>query len=203
MCKQMVDVKLSLLYSNTWNHLTVCQKKAQVRFRMLFTKYVYKSYMYLIYMYKKYLELNNLQWLVCHKTKPNHNFHNSLILTWRAWFGWQIIKNLFLRKKSNRPSSALDLAKVEKGEVIPDNAAPKSYLPLFVKNYYWDPQYEFGDQTEKQEKRVSSLTSWIASQEIKVKLNESRLLKFYQFKQLKENLTENCAEKMTLQKTRN
>ena len=34
-----------------------------------------------------------------------------------------------------------------------------------------------------------------ASQEIKVKLNESRLLKFYQFKQLKENSTENSAEK--------
>ena len=57
-------------------------------------------------------------------------------------------KNLFLRKKSNRPRAALDLAKVEKGEVIPDNTAPKSYLPLFVKN----PQYEFGDQTERQEK---------------------------------------------------
>ena len=26
---------------------------------------------YLIYMYKKDLALNNLQWLICHKTKPN------------------------------------------------------------------------------------------------------------------------------------
>ena len=34
-----------------------------------------------------------------------------------------------------------------------------------------------------------------ASQEIKVKLNESRLLKFYQVKQLKENSTENSTEK--------
>ena len=34
-----------------------------------------------------------------------------------------------------------------------------------------------------------------ASQEIKVKLNESWLLKFYQVKQLKENSTENSAEK--------
>ena len=34
-----------------------------------------------------------------------------------------------------------------------------------------------------------------ASQEIKVKLNESRLLKFYQVKRLKENSTENSAEK--------
>ena len=34
-----------------------------------------------------------------------------------------------------------------------------------------------------------------ASQEIKVKLNESWLLKFYQVKQLKENSTKNSAEK--------
>ena len=26
-CKQMTDVKLLLLDSNTWNHLTVCKKK--------------------------------------------------------------------------------------------------------------------------------------------------------------------------------
>ena len=25
-CKQMTDVKLLLLYSNTWNHLTVCKQ---------------------------------------------------------------------------------------------------------------------------------------------------------------------------------
>ena len=34
-----------------------------------------------------------------------------------------------------------------------------------------------------------------ASQEIKIKLNKSRLQKFYQVKQLKENSTENSAEK--------
>ena len=34
-----------------------------------------------------------------------------------------------------------------------------------------------------------------ASQEIKVKLNQSRLLKFYRIKQFKENSTENSAEK--------
>ena len=26
---------------------------------------------YLIYMYKEDLALNNLQWLICHKTQPN------------------------------------------------------------------------------------------------------------------------------------
>ena len=40
-----------------------------------------------------------------------------------------------------------------------------------------------------------------ASQEIKVKLNENRLLEFYQVKQLKENSTENSAEK-SFKKTR-
>ena len=50
-----------------------------------------------------------------------------------------------------------------------------------------------------------SHASWIAgtyskqaeaSQEIKVKLNESQQLKFYQVTQLKENSTENSAEKI-------
>ena len=27
-CKQMADVKLLLLHSNTWNHLTVCKKSS-------------------------------------------------------------------------------------------------------------------------------------------------------------------------------
>ena len=30
---------------------------------------------YLIYMYKKDLALNNLQWLICHKTKLNQNIY--------------------------------------------------------------------------------------------------------------------------------
>ena len=33
---------------------------------MLSTKYVFKSY--LIYIFKHNLELNDLQWLICHKT---------------------------------------------------------------------------------------------------------------------------------------
>ena len=39
--------------------------------RMLSIKCVYKSYIPLIYMYKENLALNNLQWLICHKTQPN------------------------------------------------------------------------------------------------------------------------------------
>ena len=78
----------------------------------------------------------------------------------------------------------------------------------FCRELLLNPQYEFGDLTERQEKFASrwvlSIASWIAEkhfklaeafQEIKVKLNESRELKFYQVKQLKENSTENSAEK--------
>ena len=39
-----------------------------------FKKFIYKMYLetiHLIYMYKKDMALNNLEWLICHKTKPN------------------------------------------------------------------------------------------------------------------------------------
>ena len=42
-----------------------------------------------------------------------------------------------------------------------------------------------------------------AFQEIKVKLNESRLLKFYQVKQLKKNIQQRILQKRTLKKIRN
>ena len=32
---------------------------------------MFTNHMYLIYMYKEDVALNNLQWLICHKTKPN------------------------------------------------------------------------------------------------------------------------------------
>ena len=64
---------------------------------------------------------------------------------------WLLLSKFISKKKSSWPRAALDLAWVEKGEVIPDNTAPKSYLPLFVENYYSDTHYEFGDQTENRE----------------------------------------------------
>ena len=33
------------------------------------------NHKYLIYMYKEELALNNLQWLICHKTQPNQIIH--------------------------------------------------------------------------------------------------------------------------------
>ena len=96
--------------------------------------------------------------------------------------------------------SGLDLARVEKGEVIPDGEAPKSDFLFFVENYKSDRQYKFRDRTVKAGKisqQMGFVTYFLngASQENKVKLNESRLLKFYQVKQLKENSTEISAEK--------
>ena len=45
MWKQMTDDKLWQLYSNTWNHFSVCKKKRpQACLRMSPTKCVYKSY---------------------------------------------------------------------------------------------------------------------------------------------------------------
>ena len=63
---------------NPWNHLTVCKRKwGQARSKMLSTKCVYKSHIFNIYMYKKYLALNNLQWLICHKAQRNSK-HRSI-----------------------------------------------------------------------------------------------------------------------------
>ena len=40
---------------------------------MLLRKYIHKSYLVYIYIYiyEEDLALNNLQWLICHKTQPN------------------------------------------------------------------------------------------------------------------------------------
>ena len=53
--------------------------------------------------------------------------------------GWTSsgIYKFISNKESNRQCVALQLTRVKTGEVIPDNTAPKSYLPLFVENYYW------------------------------------------------------------------
>ena len=42
--KQMTDVKLWLLYSNTWNHLTMCKKNELRLIQKCYQQNVYKSY---------------------------------------------------------------------------------------------------------------------------------------------------------------
>ena len=38
------------------------------------------NHIYLIYMYKEDLALNNLQWLICLRTKPNFKFFHTVQL---------------------------------------------------------------------------------------------------------------------------
>ena len=92
-----------------------------------------------------------------------------------------------------------DLAREEKEVVILDSAAPKSDFLFFVENYYSDPQYEIGDRTVKNEKLkladefLHSLLEWNFlrnKNKIKGKSTTQILVK-----QLKENSTENSAEK--------
>ena len=50
--KQMIDVKLLLLYTNTWNHFTMCQKMSLGSFKNVISKmclqiiYVFEIYIY-------------------------------------------------------------------------------------------------------------------------------------------------------------
>ena len=50
-----------------YNHLTVCKQMNPRSFK----NFIYKLYLQFIYMYKENLALNNLQWLICHKTQPH------------------------------------------------------------------------------------------------------------------------------------
>ena len=52
---------------------------------------------------------------------------------------WKEKGNLlkFISNKESNHVWHLNLTRVEKAEVITDNIAPKSYLPLFVEKYYW------------------------------------------------------------------
>ena len=57
---------------------------------------------------------------------------NFLKTNFFKYLEYSYYKILFLRKKKTSwPLAALDLAGVEKGEVIPDSAAPKSDFLLF------------------------------------------------------------------------
>ena len=53
---------------NTWKHLTVCKRVSLGSFGNVFI-----NYLLLRYKYNEDLALNNLEWLICHKTKPNQD----------------------------------------------------------------------------------------------------------------------------------
>ena len=75
---------------------------------------MFTNYIYLIYMYKPDLALNNLQWLICHKTKPNQT-----ILKWQHFVvilcKWRPDIGLAVRVFANGPG---DLGSIP-GRVIP------------------------------------------------------------------------------------
>ena len=99
---------------------------------------------------------------------------------------------------------ALDLARVPKREVIPDNTAPKSYL-LFLSRTTTETLSTNSRTKLRQEKltrrKVSSLTSWKASTYFKQARNfpsDKSKIKWkstIEILQRKENSTENSSEK--------
>ena len=81
----MTDVKLWLLYNNTWNHLTEWKKSSgsfkNVTNKMCLQIYIY-IYIYIyvcVCVYKEDFALNNLQWLICHKIQPNQEVKMGMI----------------------------------------------------------------------------------------------------------------------------
>ena len=64
----------------------------------LFRNVIYKmclQIIYSIYMFKEDLALNNLQWLICHKTQPNHIY---LIYMYKEDFALNNLQWLLCRK---------------------------------------------------------------------------------------------------------
>ena len=56
-------------------------------FKNIYFQNVFTNYIYLIYMYKEDLALNNLQWLICHKTKVNKKFqYKKYIQILKFWY---------------------------------------------------------------------------------------------------------------------
>ena len=59
-----------------------------------FQQNVFTNHLYLIYMYKEDLSLDNLQWLVGHKTKPNQtNISYETRLNWKICMTWSFCSN--------------------------------------------------------------------------------------------------------------
>ena len=84
MCKQISEVKSWLLYSNTWNLLTVCKNVLSLILRC-YQENVLTNHMSLIHMHKQDLALNNLLWLVCPKPKPNQTKPIFFSSEWHYW----------------------------------------------------------------------------------------------------------------------
>ena len=61
------------IVSDTYQYLETfnCVQKNELQLIQKYKQNVFTNPIDLIYMYKEDLALNNLQWLICHKTQPN------------------------------------------------------------------------------------------------------------------------------------
>ena len=71
MCAKNDNVKLLLLHCKTENQLTVGKKMSSDLFKNVMNKMCLQI-IYLVCMDKHDLALNNLEWLICHKTQPTN-----------------------------------------------------------------------------------------------------------------------------------
>ena len=85
-----------MIHSNTWNHLTVCQNDwDQACLKMLPRKFD-TNHLYLISIYTQDLALNNQQWLICNKTKPNQTKPNQITKRWIKIINIYLYLRLFI-----------------------------------------------------------------------------------------------------------
>ena len=80
-------IRIRYQYSKTFNWVP----------KNCYLQNVFSNPIYLIYMYKEDLALNNLQWLICHKTQTNQIMYIWYICIKRIWHwitynGWYAIK---------------------------------------------------------------------------------------------------------------
>ena len=80
-------IELLVIHSNTWNYLSW---------------FMFTNNIYLIYMNKLNVALNNLQWLICHKTKPNQTRAVQSCKSYASVF-LVIPRSLFLGKEKMQP----------------------------------------------------------------------------------------------------
>ena len=56
-------------FEGDWSFMCVLSIKVPIR--KMSGNFSHAPRIYLVYMYKEDLAINNLQWLICHKTQPN------------------------------------------------------------------------------------------------------------------------------------
>ena len=80
----MTDVKLWLLYNNTWNHLTLYKKKVTGSFKNVDQQNVFTNHIHIfnIYVCKENLALNNLQWNLAKQIITSNIIQTNIPIWW-------------------------------------------------------------------------------------------------------------------------